>query len=68
MVEVSGQSHRSMSLSVFAAEHGEVIPALLPSLATKMLLQREITHRGIVSLPDWLPRKRLLEELDQEAP
>jgi hypothetical protein len=63
MVEVSGQNHRSTSLSVLAGEHGEVIPALLPSLATQMILRAEITHRGIVPLPDWLPRKKLLEEL-----
>ena len=63
MVEVSGQNQRSMSLSVLAAEHGEVIPPLLPSLATQMLLKGEITHRGIVPLPDRIPRKRLLEEL-----
>jgi Saccharopine dehydrogenase NADP binding domain len=63
MVEVSGQNHRSMSLSVLAAEHGEVIPALLPSLAAQMLLGGEITYRGIVPLQDWLPRERLLEEL-----
>ncbi len=63
MVEVSGQNHRSISLSVLAAEHGEVIPALLPSLAAQMLLRGEVTHRGIVPLPDWLPRTKLLEEL-----
>jgi len=64
MVEVSGRIHtQKMSFSVFAAEHGEVIPALLPSLATQMLLEGEITCRGIVPLADWLPRKRFLEEL-----
>ena len=64
MVEVSSQNHaQNMSLSVFAPERGEVIPALLPSLATQMLLQGEVTCRGIVPLPDWLPRERLLEEL-----
>ena len=62
LVEVSGQNRR-MSLCVFAAEHGEVIPALLPSLATQMLLGGEVSHRGIVPLPDWLPRERLLKEL-----
>jgi hypothetical protein len=64
MVEVSRQNHpQNMQLSVFATSRGEVIPALLPSLATQMLLQGEITRRGIVPLPDWLPRKRLLDEL-----
>jgi hypothetical protein len=66
IVEVSGQDHgkdRNMSLSVFAAEHGEIIPAMLPSLAAQMILQGEITHRGIVPLPDWLPRERFMAEL-----
>jgi hypothetical protein len=66
MVEVSGQSRR-MSLCVLAAKQGEVIPALLPSLATQMLLAGEVSHRGIVRLPDWLPRKRLLEELTKRG-
>jgi hypothetical protein len=66
MVEVSGQNRR-MSLCVLAAEHGEVIPALLPSLATQMLLAGEVSHRGIVRLPDWLPRKRLLKELTKRG-
>jgi hypothetical protein len=63
MVEVFGQNHRSISLSVLADEHGEGIPALLPSLAAQMLLRGEVTHCGIVPLPDWLPRRKLLEEL-----
>jgi saccharopine dehydrogenase-like NADP-dependent oxidoreductase len=66
MVEVSGQSRR-MSLCVLAAKQGEVIPAVLPSLATQMLLAGEVSHRGIVRLPDWLPRKRLLEELTKRG-
>jgi hypothetical protein len=66
IVEVSGQDHgkdRNMCVSVFAEEHGELIPAMLPSLATQMILQGEITHRGIVPLPDWLPRERFMAEL-----
>jgi hypothetical protein len=52
-----------MRLSILAEEHGEIIPAILPSLATQMILQGEITHRGIVPLPDWLPRERFAREL-----
>ena len=66
MVEVSGQNNdadRNMCLSVFANERGEVIPSILPSLATQMILRREVTYRGIVPLHDWLPRERFLEEL-----
>lgn len=66
MVEVSGQDRegpRNMLLSVFAEERGEVIPAVLPSLATQLILQGEVNCRGIVPLPDWLPRQRFAEEL-----
>ena len=66
MVEISGQDlvgARSMCLSVFAEAHGEVIPAILPSLATQMILRGEVTCRGIVPLPDWLPRDRFEQEL-----
>jgi hypothetical protein len=66
MIEVSGQDNqaaRKMCLSVLAIEHGEVIPAILPSVATQMILQGEITYRGIVPLPDWLPRDKFLSEL-----
>ncbi len=66
MVVVSGKDHntsREMCLSVFAEEHGEVIPAILPSVATKMILQGNIPCRGIVPLPDWLPRESFIEEL-----
>jgi hypothetical protein len=68
MVEVSGRKHaetKMISLSVFASEHGEVIPAILPSIATQMMLQAEITHRGIVPLADWLPSERFVEELSK---
>jgi len=66
MVVVSGknrETNREMCLSVFAEEHGEVIPAILPSVATKMILQGHVASRGIVSLPDWLPRESFIEEL-----
>ena len=66
MVEVSGHrdgATRNVSLSVFALEHGEVIPAILPSLAAQMILQGEVTGKGIVPLPDWLPSRRFVDEL-----
>jgi hypothetical protein len=66
MVEVSAHNDdasRSISLGVFAVEHGEVIPAILPSVATQMILRGEITAKGIVPLPDWLPSQRFVDEL-----
>ena len=68
MVEVSGHNHagaRTVWLSAYAGERGETIPALLPSLATQMLLRGEVTCRGIISLPDWLPREKFVEELSK---
>jgi len=66
----SGQNNnadRNMCLSVFANETWEVIPSILPSLATQMILRGEIAYRGIVPLPDWLPHEKILEELNQAA-
>jgi len=57
MVEVSGKKNgepRTIWLSVFSGERGQVIPALLPSLAAQMLLRGEVTHLGIVPLSHWL--------------
>ncbi len=68
MVEVSGRNHEGtqmICLSVFASEHGEMIPAILPSLATQLVLQGDVTHRGIVPLADWLPSEKLVEELSK---
>ena len=52
-----------MRLCVFAEERGEVIPVVLPSLATQLILQGEVTCRGIVPLYDWLPFPRFAKEL-----
>jgi hypothetical protein len=68
MVEVSGRNHtetKMICLSVFASEHGEVIPAILPSIATQMILHGEVACRGIVPLADWLPGERFIEELSK---
>jgi hypothetical protein len=66
LVEVSGYSgneHRSETWCVFAAEGGERIPAVLPAIAADMVLREEITGNGIVPLPDWIARDRLVAEL-----
>jgi Saccharopine dehydrogenase NADP binding domain len=66
MVEVSGRNREGTQVvyrSVFADKHGEVIPAILPSLATQMILEGEVSCRGIVPLADWLPSERFNKEL-----
>lgn len=65
-VEVSArdpQREQEICLSVFSEEHGEVIPAILPSLAAQMILRGEVAFRGIVPFPDWLSCERFTEEL-----
>lgn len=62
MIEVTGDN-REISLSVFAEEHGEIIPAILPSLATQKILKGEVDFQGIVPLPEWLTREELTKEL-----
>jgi hypothetical protein len=66
MVEVSGYSsdeHLSETWCVFTDEGGERIPALLPAIAAHMVLGEEIAGNGIVPLPDWITRERLVAEL-----
>ena len=67
MVEVSGSDatgkKRSLTLSVFAPVRGESIPAILPSVATQLILTGELKHSGIVPLPNWLQVGRLAREL-----
>jgi len=66
MVEVSSKGcpgRNKIYVSAFAEERGEIIPAILPSLAAKMILEGEIAFRGIVPLTEWLSTERLTEEL-----
>ncbi len=66
MVEVSSEDNtggRKTCVSIFAAERGEIIPTILPSLAAQMILEGEIAFRGIVPLAEWLSIERLTEEL-----
>ena len=66
MVEVSGKGpdgSRKILMSIFAEQHGEIIPAILPSVAAQMILQQKIPFSGIVPLPEWLSRETLAHEL-----
>jgi hypothetical protein len=46
-----------------AGDGGERIPAVLPAIAADMVLRGEITGNGMVPLPDWITRDRLVAEL-----
>jgi len=48
--------------SVHTETHGEVIPALLPSIATQMILRDEIPQKGIVPLNGWITHDRFVKE------
>src|SRR6266576_3942085 len=66
MVEISGYSGNerlSETWCVSAGEGGERIPAVLTAIAADMVLRGEITGNGIVPLPDWITRDRLVAEL-----
>jgi hypothetical protein len=66
MVEVTGylgNEGLSETWCVFADEGSERIPAMLPAIAADMVLRGEITGKGIVPLPDWITRDRLVAEL-----
>ncbi len=66
MVEVTDSGttpERTMSICVFREENGETIPAILPGVATRMILDGELCFSGIASLPDWISFTRFASEL-----
>jgi Saccharopine dehydrogenase NADP binding domain len=66
MVEVTGYSGNERCVEtwcVLAGEGGEHIPAIVPAIAAEMVLRGEITGKGVVPLPDWITRDRLVAEL-----
>lgn len=67
LVEVKGSlpdgRESEITYSIFAAKKGEIIPALLPSLAAQMILAGEIHRTGVVPHPGWIAIERLGEEL-----
>ena len=54
---------RETSLCVMRPVNGEVIPAILPSVAASMLARNEVPERGVLPLPDWIPAERFADEL-----
>ena len=69
MVEVSrngGEKEKEkMNAAVFASEKGEVIPAILPSIAVQMILRGDVESRGVIPLASWLPQERFAAELEK---
>jgi Saccharopine dehydrogenase NADP binding domain len=66
MVEVTGYSDSerlSETWCVLADQGGERIPAMIPAIAAEMVLHEETAGNGIVPLPDWITRDRLIGEL-----
>jgi len=66
MVEVtSGRDNkqRMMKLAVYKKTEGHIIPALLPAIATKSLINGELLGVGIPNLSDWISTDRLFREL-----
>ncbi|HET6646401.1 MAG TPA: saccharopine dehydrogenase NADP-binding domain-containing protein [Pyrinomonadaceae bacterium] len=66
MVEVTngrGNKQRKMKLAVYKKTDGHVIPALLPAIATKSLLDGELSGVGIPNLAEWISTDRLFREL-----
>jgi hypothetical protein len=66
MVEITGyarEERRSETWCVFSPDGGERIPAIPAAIAANMVLQKAISGTGILPLPDWIGRDRLLAEL-----
>jgi hypothetical protein len=68
MVRMFGRDHsgddRADAICVFAEKRGEIIPAILPSVAGQMILAGHIKTPGIVRHTDWISRERLIGELN----
>jgi len=68
MVEVSSSEpglSQTVAMCAFAAQHGEVIPAILPSIAAQLILKGHLNYGGVVPLNDWIPQRALVEELSK---
>jgi hypothetical protein len=66
LVEVTGyagEERRSEAWCVLADQGGERIPSMIAAIAAGMVLRKEITGGGIVPLPDWISRDRMIGEL-----
>ena len=63
----SGGNAGEAKFSVYRESDAYVIPALLPSIATDMLLRGRPTLAGIVSLSNWIPFEELLAELSKRG-
>ncbi len=63
MVEVTGPEGQRMALSVSRESEGQIIPAILPSLAAGTVLEGELRTSGIVPLHTWVSEERLRGEL-----
>ena len=66
MVTVTGGRDipmRQLSLAAYAEKDGQIIPALLPSIAAGLVLEKRIAFEGIADLRRWISFDRLLAEL-----
>lgn len=70
MVKVIGSDdagQKEIMASVFAQTRGEIIPAILPSLAAQMILNDEAQFLGIVPLPGWLAKEKFVNEIHKRG-
>lgn len=70
MVEVSigdGSKQRKMKLAAYKETDGHIIPALLPAIATKSILNGEVLGGGIPNFADWISTDRLFRELNSRG-
>ena len=66
MVEAESRYEKKMAIAVLAAEQGERIPSLLPSMAAGRLLAGDFP-RGIVPAPAWMSFADLVSELQRRG-
>jgi hypothetical protein len=70
MVEVTtggGHKERRMKLAAYKETDGHIIPALLPAIATKSILNGDFLGGGIPNLADWISMDHLFGELSSRG-
>ena len=67
MVEATRQSEgsvRRIRVGAYRETDGHIIPALLPAIAARMIIEKEISFKGIAGLRTWISFDQFLAELN----
>jgi hypothetical protein len=58
---------RRIRVGAYRETDGHIIPALLPAIAARMILEKEISFKGIADLRTWISFDQFLAELNSRG-